>query len=86
MPEGEIGKVSKFFGKIGVAAIRVEKGTLKPGDSIRVKGNTSDVTETVAALQVNGKDIPEAKAGDEVGVKLAQRVRPNDKVFKVTPG
>jgi putative protease len=85
MPEEEIGKVSKFFNKIGVAVIRVEKGTLKPGDSIHVKGNTTDVTETVAAMQVSGKEVPEAKPGDEVGFKLTQKVRPNDKVFKVTP-
>ncbi|MCU0723234.1 MAG: EF-Tu/IF-2/RF-3 family GTPase [Planctomycetes bacterium] len=86
MPEEEIGKVSKFFNKIGVAVIKLEKGTLKPGDSIHVKGNTSDVAEKVPAMQVSGADVAEAKAGDEVGVKLSQKVRPNDKVFKVTPG
>ncbi|MHC5040171.1 MAG: EF-Tu/IF-2/RF-3 family GTPase [Planctomycetota bacterium] len=85
MPEEEIGKVTRFFAKIGVAGIRIEKGSIRVGDTIHVLGHTSDFNETIHSMQIEGKDVEEAKPGDEIGVKLSDRARPNDQVFKVIP-
>ena len=85
MPEEELGKVTRFFAKIGVAGIMIEKGSIKVGDTIHIKGHTSDFNETILSMQIEGKDVQEAKAGDEIGVKLSDRARPNDVVTKVIP-
>jgi len=85
MPEEELGKVTRYFAKIGVAGILIEKGALKLGETIHIKGHTTDLTETITAMQIMGKDVEEGKEGDEIGLKLSDRARPNDVVFKVLP-
>ncbi|MHC4601543.1 MAG: EF-Tu/IF-2/RF-3 family GTPase [Planctomycetota bacterium] len=85
MPEEEIGKVTRYFAKIGVAGILIEKGGLKVGETIHIKGHTTDFNETISSMQVEGKDVEEANPGDEIGVKLGDRARPNDVVYKVIP-
>lgn len=82
MAEGEIGTVLTYFSHVGVAAIKLT-GKLKIGDRIRVKGATTDFEQTVDSMQVDRKEIEEADAGDEVGIKSKDKVRPNDKVFLV---
>lgn len=84
MPEVEIGKVSDFFARPVVAGIQLT-ASLKVGDKIHVKGHTTDLEMTVASMQINNVDVKEAKAGDAVGVKLTDRVRRGDTVYKVTP-
>lgn len=83
MPEIEIGKVSDFFAKPVVAGIQLT-GTLKLGDKIHIKGHTTDIEIIVQSLQINRVDVPEGKPGDAVGVKVPDRVRSGDKVYKVT--
>jgi selenocysteine-specific translation elongation factor len=83
MPEVEIGQVSDFFAKPVVAGITLT-GTLKIGDKIHIKGHTTDLEFTVSSMQVNNANVTEAKAGDGVGIKLPDRVRPGDKVYKIT--
>ncbi len=83
MTEQEIGKVTHYFGKIGVVAIELT-GALQVGDTIRIHGHTSDFTEKVATMQVDGKAIERAGPGDSVGIKIAGHARPHDVVFKVT--
>jgi len=83
MAEEKIGDVEKFFGKISVAMIKLS-APLKMGDTIKFKGHTTDVTQTVDSMQVANQPMPEAKAGDEVGLKTKDKVRPGDTVFKVT--
>ena len=83
MPEEEIGKVSDFFSRPVVAGITLTK-TLKAGDTIHVKGHTTDLEMVVNSMQINSVDVTEAKAGDSVGVKVTDRVRSGDTVFKVT--
>lgn len=85
MAEEEIGKITRYFAKIGVAGIMIEKGELKVGDTVHVVGHTSDVTQSIDSMQIMGKDVEAAKPGDEIGLKMGDRVRPNDVVYKVTP-
>lgn len=78
----EIGFVFSYFGNIGVAAIELT-GELKVGDKIRIKGATTDFEQEVGSMQVDKDSIEEAKAGDKVGMKVKDKVRPHDKVYKV---
>jgi selenocysteine-specific translation elongation factor len=83
MPEEEIGKVSDFFAHPVVAGIELT-GKLKVGDTIKIKGHTTDLEMTVNSMQINNADVTEAKKGDSVGVKVTERVRRGDTVYKVT--
>ena len=84
MEEKKVGEVIKFFGKIGVAAIRLKEGSLKVGDSIHIVGHTTDVSETVDSMQVDNKEVQEAGPGADIGTKIKGRVREHDVVYKVT--
>ena len=81
--EVEIGRVNDYFAKIGVAGIDLT-ATLKVGDRIRIKGHTTDLEEVVDSIQVEHESLEEAKAGDKIGVKVADRVRGGDHVYRVT--
>ncbi len=83
MPEVEIGKVSEFFARPVVAGIQLT-ASLKLGDRIHIKGHTTDIECTVESMQINNVDVKEAKAGDAAGVKVSDRVRRGDAVYKVT--
>jgi putative protease len=84
MAEEKIGEVFKFFAKPSVAAIKITEGSLSVGDTIKFVGHTTDFTETVESMEVNNKKIEKAVAGDFVGLKVKDRVREGDEVFKVT--
>jgi translation elongation factor EF-1alpha len=84
MGEEEIGRITHFFPKISVAVIEVPAGSLKVGETIRVKGHTSDFTQTVDSLQMEHLQVPEIKKGGSAGLKVKEHVREGDKVFKVT--
>ena len=83
MPEEEIGKVSDFFAHPVVAGVDLT-GTLKVGDRIHIKGHTTDLEMTVSSMQINNVNVTEAKAGDAVGIKVTERVRHGDIIYKVT--
>jgi selenocysteine-specific translation elongation factor len=83
MPEKEIGKVSDFFARPVVAGVEMS-GSLKVGDKIHIKGHTTDMEMTVNSMQIDNANVTEANAGDSVGIKVADRVRRGDSVFKVT--
>ena len=83
MPEVEIGKVSEFFAKPVVAGIDLID-TLKKGDKIHIKGNTTDIELIVESMQIDRVDIQEAKPGDLIGIKVPDRVRHGDKLYKIT--
>ena len=83
MPEEVIGKVSDFFARPVVAGIELT-GTLKVGDKIHIKGHTSDIEFTVDSMQINNVNVNEGKGGDSVGIKVSDRVRRGDTVYKVT--
>jgi len=78
-----VGVVRKFFVQPGVAAVKVTRGSIKIGDRLRYVGHTTDFTDQVASMQVNNQPVEEAKVGDFIGVKVKERVREHDKVYKV---
>jgi translation initiation factor IF-2 len=84
MPEEEIGKISDYFRKIGVAAIEITQGTLSVGDTIHIQGHTTDLTQVVESMQIEHQNVQTAKAGDSIGIKVKDHVRDHDKVYKVT--
>jgi putative protease len=85
MPEVEVGTVNKYFDKIGVGMIQVTQGALSVGDTIHIKGNTTDLTVTISSMQVQRQPVQTANVGEEAGIKLDSKVRQNDKVYKATP-
>lgn len=84
MPEEQqVGVVIKFFAKPSVAAIEVTSGTIKKGDVLKYQGSTTDFTEEVTSMEKDNQPIEEAGVGDLIGLKVKDRVRENDKVYKV---
>jgi len=83
MPEVEVGSVSDFFAHPVVAGIELTAG-LKVGDRIHISGNTTDMELTVDSMEINNVNVTEAKSGDAIGIKVNDRVRRGDKVYKVT--
>ncbi len=83
MEEEKVGTVQKFFAKPSVAAVEVTAGVLRIGDRLHFKGHTTDFEETVASMQIELEPVEEAKPGDLIGIKVKERVRENDSVFKV---
>jgi selenocysteine-specific translation elongation factor len=83
MPEEEIGRVSDFFAHPVVAGIELN-GTLKVGDKIHIKGHTTDMELIVDSMQIDNVNVQEARAGDSVGIKVSERVRRGDTVYRFT--
>ena len=83
MPEVQVGVVVKFFTKPSVAAIEVAGEGIKKGDLLKYKGHTTDFTELVTSMQVDNQAVEEAMTGAMVGIKVKERVREGDKVYKV---
>jgi putative protease len=83
MAEEQIGTVSDFFAKPVVAGIELT-APLKVGDTIHIKGHTTDLEFVVQSMQINNVTVQQAKAGDAVGIKVKDRVRRGDVIYKVT--
>jgi putative protease len=84
MAEEEIGEVTHYFTKIGVAVVRIKNGELRKGDRIAIKGKTTNFEQVVESMQIKNKNVDVAKAGDEIGLKVDERVREKDIVYKIT--
>ena len=85
MTEKKIGEVLKFFAKPSVAAVHLSEGELQVGDSIKFSGHTTEFTDVIQSMEVDNKSVQKAVAGDFIGIKVSDRVRPGDEVFKVIP-
>ena len=77
----EVGRITHFFSKIGVAVVELT-APLVVGDSILVKGPSTDFEQVVESMQIEHTNIPRAEAGQSIGLKLAQRAREKDAVYK----
>ena len=82
MEEKEIGKVIHYYSHLSVGIIELNDA-LKVGDKIRVKGHTDDFTQDISSMQIEHANASEAKKGDLVGIKVAQKVHEHDKVYRV---
>ena len=80
--EMQIGKVTHYFAKIGVAIIKVTDGSIKVGDEIYIKGHTTDFKHKVNSMQIEHENVELAEPGQSIGVKVNEPVRANDLVYK----
>lgn len=77
----EVGRVTHYFTKIGVAVVEL-KASLAVGDRIVIRGSTTDFEQVVESMQIEHKNVQRAEAGQSIGLKVAQRVREKDIVYK----
>lgn len=81
----QVGRVTRYFGKAGVAAVEIQAGDLHIGDTIHVRGKTTDFSQVVESMQLEHEVIQTAVPGQLVGIKVQERVREHDLVYKVVP-
>ena len=79
----KIGEVFTYFSKIGVAGLRINKGELKVGDTITIEGHSTNLTQKVESMQMDHGPVQVAKKGDEIGIKVKEKVRNSDLVYKI---
>lgn len=77
----EVGKITHFYSKLGVGIVELTD-TLKTGDQIKINGHSTDIEQSVDTIQIDHKDVPEANKGDVIGIKVTDKVREGDKVYK----
>lgn len=77
-----VGKITHYYSKLGVGIIELSD-TLKAGDKIKIKGHSTEIDQSVDSIQINHADVPEAKKDDVVGIKVNDKVREGDEVYKV---
>ncbi len=78
-----VGHVIDYFTKISVAAIDIDSGEIRIGDTIHFSGHTTDFSQKVESMQIDKEEVNTARAGDSVGIKVKERVRDGDEVYKV---
>ena len=82
--EEEVGRITHYFSKINVGVIELTNGDLKVGDTIHIKGHTTDFYQKVESMQVEHVAVQSAKKGESFGLRVESQVRDHDLVFKVT--
>lgn len=85
MPEVKVGIITHYFGKIGVAVIKATDSPLAVGDTIHIKGHTTDHTQTVESMQIEHVSVPRIEIGQEAGLKVSCHAHEHDVVYKVVP-
>lgn len=85
MGEVQVGRVARYFAKVGVAAIQIEGGGLRVGDTIHIRGKTTDFSQRVESMEVEHQPVQAAVAGQLVGIKIRERAREHDLVYKEVP-
>ena len=84
MVEEKIGVVEHFFTNVNVAAVKIINGELKIGDKIHFVGATTDFIQKVDSMQIDRNPVEIVKSGDDVGIKVKDRVREHDILYKIT--
>ncbi len=82
MPQ-QVGKVTHYFPHVKAGVILVTDGLIASGDTLQIKGHTTDFKQKVSSMQINNVPIKQAKPGDEIGLLVKSRVRANDLVYKI---
>jgi len=83
MPGIQIGEITHYFDHINVAALTLTE-PLRVGDTIHILGHSTDFEQKVTSLQIEHQPVEKANPGDDVGMKVIQKVHAHDKVFKLT--
>jgi putative protease len=86
MVEEKIGIVEHFFTNINVAAIKITDGELKIGDTVHFVGAHTDFTQHIDRMEINRAPVQIAKKGDAIGIKVQDKVREHDIVYKIPKG
>ncbi len=84
MSEQPVGVVSHYFPKVSVAGVTILSGHLEIGDTIEFAGHTTDFRQTIESIEINHEAVQGASAGDQVGIRVTERVRVGDKVFRLS--
>jgi len=84
MVEEKIGIVEHFFTKVSVAAIKIINGDLKVGDTIHIVGANTDFKQKITSMEIDRNPVEIVKPGDDVGIKVKERVREHDIVYKLS--
>lgn len=79
----KIGKVTHYFPHVNAAAVKLLKDGLKVGDSIYIKGHTTDFKETITSIQLDRAPLQEGRKGQEIGLLVKSRVRIGDSVYRI---
>lgn len=79
----KVGEVFAYFKKVGVAGIKITDGFLEVGDRILIRGHTTNIEQTLDSMQIEHESLQRADVGQSIGVRVRERVRPNDKVYKI---
>jgi len=82
--EERLGRVTHYYSHLSVAVVQMESGTLRVGDTIHIKGHTSDFRQRVDSMQIEHASIAEVRAGQEFGLRVNEHAREHDAVYKVT--
>lgn len=83
MVEEKIGVIEHFFTNVSVAAIKITDGELKVGDTIHIVGANTDFKQKIDSMQIDRNSVESVKVGDAVGIKVKDRVREHDVVYKI---
>ena len=83
MKDTKVGKVTHYYNHLGVGIVKLT-GALANGDTIKIVGHGREFTQTVASLQLEHQALEKAKKGQEIGLKVDQKVKEGDVVYKVT--
>ena len=86
MVEEKIGIIEHYFTNISVAAIKITSGEIKVGDVIHIVGANTDFTQEIDRMEVDRKPVDVARTGDAIGIKVKDRVREHDIVYKKPKG
>ena len=79
--EDAIGEVTHYFSKVGVAVLNI-RAPLRTGERIHIRGSTTDLRQRVDSMEIDRQQIEEAKPGDDIGIKVVDRVRVGDSVYR----
>ncbi len=80
-----VGKVSHYYSHIGVAAVVLTQGELRVGDTVHIRGHTSDFLQPVESMEVQHRHVEAAHPGDDIALKVNEHAREHDTVYKVVP-
>jgi translation elongation factor EF-1alpha len=83
MEEKEIGKITHYYNHLNVGIIELSDA-LQVGETIHIKGHSSDFTQNIDSMQIEHASVSQAQSGDVIGIKVAQKVHPHDKVYKAS--
>lgn len=79
----KVGEIVHYFGDIKVAVIKATEETISVGDQIKINGATTDFEQTIESLQVDKEDVEKIEEGQEAGMKVEERVREGDQVYRL---